>query len=478
MAVAEALKQKPKQNLELWSKYGRHVLMMMPYADEIIVSAEGCWMRDADGKRILDLASGMFCALVGHQHPKVTSRIIEQTSALLHVGTQYLSPSVLEASAKLAEVAPGDLSQSILLSTGTEANEFAIWAARHLTGKQTILGFSRGYYGTSIGTKACSNLFSDNVQAVPGFARIPITGECLDCFRQTGEECSAACLVSVEEMLAGELEDLAAILVEPIVSAGGMLFPSVSYMRRLKQICEERGALFIADEAQTCLGRTGRCFAIEHYGIVPDILVLAKGAGNGFPVSAVVMNDALADRLMHKWKFHLSSHQSDPVPAAALAAVIDVVREENLVVAAAEKGKYFQDGLKALATKYPAIQNVRGRGLMIAFDLAGEGVNADWVQWFMLGCRHRGVHLSYTFASPTLRIIPPLTISNGEIDFALQVFGEVLEQLIRGDSAIKDTAPKNPYTEKLMSRSKLRTAVSRLWETSPEYWLHKLRGRL
>src|SRR5580704_9368125 len=158
LATVETLKQQDKQNVELWSKYGRHVLMMMPYADEIIVSAEGSWMRDADGKRILDLASGMFCALVGHQHPKVTSRIIEQTAALLHTGTQYLSPAVLEASAKLAEVAPGDLSKSILLSTGTEANEFAIWAARHLTGKQTILGFSRGYYGTSIGTKACSNL--------------------------------------------------------------------------------------------------------------------------------------------------------------------------------------------------------------------------------------------------------------------------------------------------------------------------------
>ncbi len=452
--------------------------MMMPYADEIIVSAEGSWMCDADGKRILDLASGMFCALVGHQHPKVTSRIIDQTAALLHIGTQYLSPSVLEASAKLAEVAPGDLSQSILLSTGTEANEFAIWAARHVTGKNTILGFSRGYYGTSIGTKACSNLFSDNTQAVPGFARIPIAGECLKCFRQTGADCAAACLDAVEEMLASELEDLAGILVEPIVSAGGMLYPSASYMRRLKQICEERGALFIADEAQTCLGRTGKWFAIEHYGIIPDLLVLAKGAGNGFPVSAVVMNDALADRLMQKWKFHLSSHQSDPVPAAALAAVIDVVREENLVAAAAEKGKYFQDGLRALAVKYPAIQNVRGMGLMIGFDLSGEGVDADWVQWFMLACRQRCVHLSYTFASPTLRIIPPLTISNSEIDFALKVFGEVLEQLVRGDSAVKDTAPKNPYTAKLMSRSTWRATISRLWETSPHYWLHKLRKRL
>lgn len=475
MGAIATLKEQQSQNLELWSKYGRHVLMMMPYADEVIVSAEGSWLCDADGKQVLDLASGMFCALVGHQHPKVTKRIQEQTGTLLHTGTQYLSPPVLEASAKLAEVAPGNLSQSILLSTGTEANEFAIWVARNLTGKQTILGFSRGYYGTSIGTKSCSSLFSDNSMATPGFARLPLSNSCLECFRDPKSSCAASCLDAIEEMLAPELDDLAGILVEPIISAGGMLYPPVSYMKRLKRLCEERGALFIADEAQTCLGRTGKWFAIEHYDIVPDLLVLAKGAGNGFPVSAVVMNDELAERLMQKWKFHLSSHQSDPVGAAALAAVIDVVREENLRAAAAEKGEYFKDSLQTLGERLPAIKNVRGMGLMLAFDLVGD---ADLVQSFMLGCRQHGVHVTYTFASPTIRILPPLTISCEEIDFALQTFGEVLEQLSRGEKTLKNATPRNPYTAKLMSKTGWRAWLRHLWETSPQYWVQKLSQRL
>ncbi len=474
MSAIATLRDQQSNNLELWSKYGRHVLMMMPYADEVIASAEGSWLRDVEGKQILDLASGMFCALVGHQHPKVTKRIQQQMGALLHTGTQYLSLPVLEASARLAEVSPGDLSQSILLSTGTEANEFAIWVARNLTGRQTILGFSRGYYGTSIATKSCSSLFSDNSVAVPGFARLPLGNACLGCFRETKSACGAACLDTIEEMLAPELNDLAGILVEPILSAGGMLYPPVSYMQRLKRLCEERGALFIADEAQTCLGRTGKWFAIEHYDIIPDLLVLAKGAGNGFPVSAVVMNDELAERLMRKWKFHLSSHQSDPVPAAALAAVIEVVREENLPAAAAEKGQYFKNGLQSLAERFPILHNVRGMGLMLAFDLVGD---ADSVQAFMLGCRQRGVHVTYTFASPTIRILPPLTISCQEIDFALERFAEVLDQLARGEKTLTDAAPKNPFTAKLMSRSGWRRWLRRWSETTPEQWLCRLRHR-
>lgn len=463
------------RNLELWSESGRHVLMMMPYADEVIVRAEGSWLWDADGKRILDLASGMFCALVGHQHPTVTERLVTQTRSLLHTGTQYLSPAVLEASRKLAEIAPGDLSQSVLLSTGTEANEFALWLARNVTGKQMILGFSRGYYGTSVGTKACSSLFSDNAVAIPGFARIPLAERCMECFRRPDANCEASCLVDVEEMLQSELQNLAAIIVEPIVSAGGMLYPPTAYMRRLKQICEERKALFIADEAQTCLGRTGRWFAIEHHGIVPDVLVLAKGAGNGFPVSAVMVSDQIAQRLAENWKFHLSSHQSDPLPAVALGAVIDVVREENLLSAAVEKGAYFKHGLEQLAARYPAVQHVRGIGLMLGFDVVADN---EAVHWFMLNCRRRGVHVTYTFASPTIRILPPLTISTAEIDIALSVFAEVLEQMRHNDPAVKKAAPRNPYTARLMSRGGWSQRLTHIFETSPQYWLSKLRERL
>ncbi len=468
------------RNQEWWSKYGKHVLMMMPYADEILVEGKGSWLRDADGKRILDLASGMFCAVVGHNHPKVIDRILQQTKALLHTGTQFLSPPVLEASAKLAEIAPGELSQSILLSTGTEANEFAIWAARTCTGKNFVLGFSRGYYGTSVATKSCTSLFSDNPLAAPGCARFPLSNACLlNCFRQPNSPCPAACIDDWQDMLAVELDNLAAILVEPFLSAGGMLIPPVRYMQKLKRLCEDRGALFIADEAQTCLGRTGKWFAMEHYGVTPDILVLAKAAGNGFPVSAVVVNPKISERLLRRGKFHLSSHQSDPVAGAALAAVIDVIREENLLAAAAKQGAYYVDRLQKLAEKYPVVRNVRGLGLMIGFDLVPPDPQQayTWVHLFMLSCRKRGVHLTYTYTYPTIRLLPPLTIEQDEIDFSLHVFEESLAELMRGNVSLESLSPRNPYTARVSTKRRWSRISSRLWETSPQYWFERLRGR-
>src|SRR5262249_10932556 len=200
-----------------------------------------------------------------------------------------------------------------------------------------------------------------------------------------------------------------------------------------------------------------------------------KGAGNGFPVSAVVVSDRIAQRLAENWKFHLSSHQSDPLPAVALGAVIDVVQEQNLLSAAVEKGAYFKRGLQQLAEIYPAVQQVRGIGLMLGFDVVGDG---DAVHWFMLNCRRRGVHVTYTFASPTIRILPPLTITTTEIDVALSVFGEVLEQMRRNDPELKKAAPRNPYTARLMSRGGWSQRLTHILETSPQYWLSKLRERL
>src|ERR1051326_7526186 len=173
------------KNMEMWSQYGKNVLMAMPYADQILVKGNGCHVFDADGNQVLDLASGMFCCVLGHNHPKFIQRIVQQTEQLLHTGTQFLSPAVLEAGRKLAEVTPARLQKSIFLSTGTEANEFAFRLAKAYTGRTGIVGFSRGYYGTSLATKSCSSLFShhlhDSLPSVPESFRLPITPQCTTC---------------------------------------------------------------------------------------------------------------------------------------------------------------------------------------------------------------------------------------------------------------------------------------------------------
>src|SRR6266851_1898457 len=194
------------KNMDYWREYGDYVLMAMPYADQVLVEGRGSTLRDADGKELLDLASGMFCCVLGHNHPEFIRRIVKQTEDLLHTGTQFVTPAVLEASYSLAQVAPVDLSKSIFLSTGTEANEFAFRLAKAFTGRTGIVGFSRGYYGSSLATKSISSLFhhhlKDTLPLVPESYRLPITARCQECFtRSSGESCGFPCLSSVEDWM-------------------------------------------------------------------------------------------------------------------------------------------------------------------------------------------------------------------------------------------------------------------------------------
>lgn len=465
------------RNSELWRQYGEYVLMAMPYADEILVAGKGCLVRDAEGKELLDLASGMFCSVLGHNHPKFTRRVVEQIEALLHTGTQFLSPAVLEAGYKLAQVAPGRLNKSIFLSTGTEANEFAFRLAKAYTGRTGIVGFSRGYYGTSLATKSVSSLFhhdlKDALPAVPDSHRLPVTEKCNECFtRASKTNCGFPCLGSAQDWI-GDWSNIAAIIVEPVMSAGGMLIPPPGYLPELKRIANQHGVLLIADEAQTGFGRTGKWFAVEHHGLEPDILTLSKCAGNGFPVAAVTTTSQIADEVASKGLWHLTSHQSDPAGSAALAAVIDIVGEENLVEHAAEAGAYFMNQLRNLSGQ-SLVGNVRGQGLMIGFDLLVENpaLAEDVANDFMYGCRRRGVHLTFGYGNRSFRIIPPLIISHSEIDRAIDVMNQSL-QALKMRFSNREYWPSNPFTRPLQERRPLTRLVSGLWRSSPEKWLEK-----
>jgi 4-aminobutyrate aminotransferase-like enzyme len=235
------------------------------------------------------------------------------------------------------------------------------------------------------------------------------------------------------------------------------------------------GALFIVDEAQTGFGRTGKWFAIEHHDAQPDILTLSKSIGNGFPAAAVVTTAAIADEVVARGLWNLSSHQSDPVAAAAIHAVIDIVREEGLLDRARENGEYFMAGLRDISTRNPVVANVRGTGLMIGFDLLCSKAenDPDLVNKFMFGCRRRGVHLTYGFGGVNFRIIPPLVISHSEIDHALTVMEEVLKAAVLGSNPVKEEWPRNSYTRRLYETSSWKRAWNYWWHSSPEDWMQK-----
>ena len=479
------MSDKQRGNMQYWRQYGDYVLMAMPYADEVLVEGRGCTIRDADGKEMLDLAAGMFCCVLGHNHPKFIERVMRQTQQLLHTGTQFLSPAVLEAGYQLAGVSPGNLQKSIFLSTGTEANEFAFRLAKAHTGRTGIMGLSRGYYGTSVATKSCSSLAShnlmDSLPTVPESVRLPSTPQCVECFSNAVRPpCDFSCLDSAESWI-GDWSNIAAVIVEPVLSAGGMLFPPAGYLKRLRELAHKNGALFIVDEAQTGFGRTGKWFAIEHHDAQPDILTLSKSVGNGFPAAAVTTTADIADDAVAKGLWNLSSHQRDPVSAAAVSAVIDIVREENLLDRAAESGAYFLSQLRELASRQPMIANVRGLGLMIGFDLQVNDPERTpaVVNSFMFGCRRRGLHLTFGFGGVNFRIIPPLIISRSEIDFAIEVMDRALQAAqAKASRAVEDDLPVNPYTRSLYQKHPLRRLFNFCWRSSPEAWVDKAAAML
>jgi 2,2-dialkylglycine decarboxylase (pyruvate) len=472
-------------SLELWEKYGKHLLMAMPYADNLIRDAKGSTLRDIDGNQILDLAAGQFCSILGNSHPKYVERMIEQLKNVVHIGTQFLSPIVLEAAAKFAAVAPGALSKSLFLSTGTEANECAISLAKTYTGKSGVIGFNRGYYGLSLGMKSLSAIFSPSDRhgsgpAVPESFRF-LAPHCFHCpVKSRYPECDLVCLDSSIEAALPKSRDVAAIIIEPIISAGGMVVPPPGYLKRLKELAHELGALLIVDEAQTGFGRTGKWFACEHHEVEPDILVVSKSSGGGFPVSGVITTDAIADRIAAQGWVHLASHQSDPLPAAAVAATIDIVREENLVEKAAADGHYFMERLQQLKAKHSVIIDLRGLGLMIGMEIGDfQDGEHELCMLIVALCESRGVHLTYSYYEPVIRFIPALTISRQEIDLAVSVLDESIATALKGDVTIDTLICSNRFSRKFIEgisdNKSLKRIASRLYETSPKYWVEKIR---
>src|SRR5689334_19310581 len=319
-------------NLAIWRDDASHLLLLQPFMDSVIVGGDGCYLIDAEGRRILDLAAGQFCSILGHSHAGFIARLQQQTEKIVHLGDQYISPGILAAVSKLASKAPGKLSKAVLLSTGSEANECALRMAKAVTGRTGTLAFSRGYYGISLATRNLSSISDhpgkSDFQPAPANQDKLITPVCNRCpIQKQYPSCEIACLDVSLELVSQHLENIAAVIVEPVLSAGGMIFPPKEYLQKLHAAAKRAGILFIVDEAQTGIGRCGQWFDIQNYEIEPDIMVVSKTAGNGYPAAAVIVSDALARSLESRSFTHLSSHQNDPLAAAAVLAVIDIVEK-------------------------------------------------------------------------------------------------------------------------------------------------------
>ncbi|WP_327104141.1 aspartate aminotransferase family protein [Nonomuraea glycinis] len=409
------------------------------FTPRVIERASGAHVFDRQGRAILDFTSGQMSAILGHAHPDIVATVSAAVASLDHLYSGMLSAPVLELADRLTATLPAPLGKMLLLTTGAEANEAAIKMAKLATGRYEIVSFDRSWHGMTQG--AASATFSAGRRGygppTPGNLALPAPNAYRSPFRSADgsydwEAELAYGFALVDQQSAGSL---AACLIEPILSSGGIIEPPLGYLRRLKEMCDERGMLLILDEAQTGLGRTGEMYAFERDGVTPDILTLSKTLGAGLPVAAVITT-AQIEQVCHDRGFlFYTTHVSDPLAAAVAVTVLDVIERENLVERAAELGEQLNGRLLALRDGYEVVGDVRGRGLLQGIELVRDKESkapADELGAAVTSaCLERGLHMNIVQLpgmGGIFRIAPPLTISDDDLHAGV----DILEAALKG----------------------------------------------
>jgi 2,2-dialkylglycine decarboxylase (pyruvate) len=425
---------------EPWDRHlVRYGMEMMP---RLIARARGTVLWDTAGEQILDFTSGQMCATIGHNHPRILEAIQRACDGVLHLYSGMTAPSVVELSRRLAAMLPPELSKSLFLSTGGEANEAALRIAKLRTGRHEIVGFTGSWHGMTAGAVSSTYVAAHQGYGphVPGSMAIPAPNAYRCPIRHCQGACDATCLdVGFDMVDAQSCGALAAVIVEPVQSCGGVIVPPDGYFAKLKRKCEERGMLLIFDEAQTALGRLGADFAFEIFGTAPDILCLSKTLGGGLPLSATITSDAIEEDCHAKGFVYATSHVSDPLPAEVGLAVLDVIEEDHLNRRALEMGERLKAGLLALQQRYELIGDVRGFGLLLGVEIVKDRHRRepDAERGRAVARRAMELGLNMNIVSvgglaSVWRIAPPLTVSVEEIDRGLEILDDAIGSVIRG----------------------------------------------
>ncbi len=397
--------------------------------DVAFTRAQRCRVYDSDGKDYLDLLGGTWCSVLGHGHPEVQAAISEQVSRLPHVGPPFVTEEIRRALDRLSEILPSALNCAVFLNTGSEAIELALKMARAATGCERLAVVERSYYGATISALSLSEAGrgASYLPVSPGLVRLPAP-DCGRCPAGCSKPCEGAfpCLDGLER-LAAEIENggpgIAAVLYEPVLANAGVLVPPLGYGARLRELTSRCRALLVDDEVTTGLGRTGRWFAFEHEGIVPDIVVLGKAIGGGLPVSVVATTERV-EVCCQGLLTHVQSHQNDPLSGRIAATVISILQRDGLVEQAAQRGRIFLERLRGLQRKTRCIREVRGRGLMIGVELAPEFAKQGSEVARRL--RDAGFLVNFQPQSAAFRLFPPYVISEEEIAAFVAAFAEIL----------------------------------------------------
>jgi len=399
----------------------------------------GTEVWDVDGNRFLDFASGIAVCATGHSHPKVVEAVKQAAEKFLHISSDYWHENMVALAERLADVAPlGEPVMSFLCQSGTESVEGAVKLARYVTGRPRFIGFLGGFHGRTMGSLSfTSSKYTQQkgfAPTMPGVTHVPYPNPYRPLF--AGSDQGEAVLDYIRMLFERNVppSEVAAILVEPIQGEGGYIVPPDGFLAGLRRLCDEHGILLIFDEVQSGVGRTGKMYACEHWGVQPDILTSAKGLGSGLPIGAVIARR----RVMEHWKrgAHGNTYGGNPVTCAAAIATLDLVRSEY-AANAARVGRHFMGRLHELQRDYPCIGEVRGKGLMIGMELietdAERTPARELCDRVVTRAYHNGLIL-LTCGVSTLRFMPPLSVSEAEVDEAVGMLRASLEEALHGGS--------------------------------------------
>ena len=424
----------PSDEARFWSRARRH---MLGYGGDFVpfvpARAEGSFLYDASGRRVLDFTSGQMSAILGHSHPEIVATVREAVGKLDHLFSSMLSEPVVALAEALAALVP-DLPRAMLLSTGGEANEAAIRLAKLVTGKWEVVSFAQSWHGMTGGAAAATYKTGRRGigPLVPGNFAIPAPNPYRPRFPGVGwrEELDDA-FEWLDRQCTG---NLAAFIAEPILSSGGILDLPVGYLNALAEHCRKRGMMLILDEAQTGVGRTGRMFAFERDGVVPDILTLSKTLGAGLPLSAVLTSDAVAKQADEREFLFYTTHVNDPLPAAVGLKVLEIVQRDGLAERAQVLGARLAAGLRGLQQRFDCIGDVRGRGLLMGLEFRNAGGRdaaavSDAVTDAALDLGLSANIVRAGASQGVMRIAPPLTVSEAEVDLGVELLASAVAKV-------------------------------------------------
>jgi 2,2-dialkylglycine decarboxylase (pyruvate) len=406
---------------------------------EIVEKAQGSWVVDAKGRKILDFTSGQMCATVGHNHPNIVAAIKRSCDTALHLFSGMIPRSVVQLADALAKILPAPLRKSLFLNTGSESNEAAIKMAKLYTGGFEVVGLGGSWHGVT-GNAGGVSYASDRKgygPGMPGTYVIPEPNAYRCPVKHCRDRCDRTCM-----KVGFELYDMqstgarAAVIAEPVISAGGVIVPPEGYFDALQAEARKRNMLLIFDEAQTAFGRLGHWFAASYLGVTPDLMTVSKTLGGGVPLAAVITNDEIEATCHRRGFAFYTSHVSDPLPSTVGLAVLETVAQENLLARSREMGDYLAARLEELKMRHEEIGDVRGMGLLRGIELVKDRETRE--PWHELGaltterCLALGLSMNIRRRperGSVWRIAPPLTVAREDVDLAMTIFDQALTEM-------------------------------------------------